>query len=54
MEAAIATIASMALPPWARTVWPAWAARLWGAATAADVKTGVSGIDGPVVYRPQG
>ena len=31
----MATIASMALPPAASTVWPVSAARVWGAATAA-------------------
>ena len=53
IEAAIATIASMALPPCASTVRPAEAARWWGAATALSEKTGVSSIEDPVVFRPQ-
>ena len=44
MVAAMATMASTALPPDARIIWPVSAASLWGAATAAVEKTGVSGI----------
>src|SRR3954447_41302 len=44
MVAAMASIASTALPPSARIARPLSAASAWGAATAADWKTGVSGI----------
>src|SRR5215203_5638252 len=52
MVAAMAIMASMALPPSARMARPLSAASAWGAATAAAEKTGVSGIRNFPVLRP--